>query len=74
MNNNNKHTDVEIITYSVLGAGLICYLDPSYTVVCVLGGIIICCCYGIIKILDKYKNIEDLNFTSKENIKYFNNK
>lgn len=45
---------------------------PGYIPYAICYGGIIVSLYGIGKILDKYKDVEDMNFVSKENIKYFN--
>ena len=63
---------IEILTYSIIG-GVICLsLMPGYIPYAICYGGIIGSLYGIGKILDKYKDVEDMNFVSKENIKYFN--
>ena len=47
---------------------------PSYTIYFVLGGVVCVCAYGIISVLDKYKDIEDMNFVEKEKVEYFRKK
>ncbi|GAA0706102.1 hypothetical protein GCM10008904_14400 [Paraclostridium ghonii] len=70
----NKKVDtnnIEMITYTVIGGVLTAYFIPTYIPIVLLGGGAIGSIYGIIKILDKYKSIEDINFVSKEHVKYF---
>lgn len=76
MQNKGTPTDdnmIKTITYSVVGGGICLALMPGYIpyVICYSG--IIGSLYGIGKILEKYKDAEEMNFISKENIKYFNN-
>ena len=63
---------IKIITYSVVGGGICLALMPGYIPYAICYGGIIGSLYGIGKILDKYKEVEEMNFVSKENIKYFN--
>ena len=67
-----KHT--QTIVHSIVGASICCYFEPRYTVYFVLGGIICICTYGIISILKKYENIEEMNFIEKEKVEYFKTK
>lgn len=72
MENKKTYTDnIEMITYTVIGGALTSYFIPTYIPIALLSWGAIGSIYGIIKILDKYKSIEDMNFVSKENVKYF---
>lgn len=64
---------IKTITYSIVGGSICLTLMPGYIpyVICYSG--IICSLYGISKILQRNKDAEEMNFISKENIKYFNN-
>lgn len=64
----------ETIIYSVLGGAICCYFVPNYIPICVCGGGLLLCTYGIISVLNKYENIEDMNFVEKEKVKYFKKK
>lgn len=70
-NKNTNTSNIEMITYILMGKFLIAYFIPAYIPMVLFGGGAIGCIYGIIKILDKYRSIEDMNFVSKENVKYF---
>lgn len=70
-NKKTNTSNIEMITYILMGNFLIAYFIPAYTPMVLFGGGAIGCIYGIIKILDKYRSIEDMNFVSKENVKYF---
>lgn len=63
---------IKVITYSVVGGGVCLALIPGYIpyIICYSG--IIVSLYGVTRILEKYKDAEEMNFISKENIKYFN--
>ena len=63
---------IKTITYSIVGGSICLSLMPGYIPYAICYGGIIGSLYGIGKILDKYKDVEDMNFVSKENIKYFN--
>ena len=76
MKNKGTPTDdntIKTITYSIVGGSICLTLMPGYIpyVICYSG--IIGSLYGISKILQKNKDAEEMNFISKENIKYFNN-
>lgn len=75
MNDNNKPSiDMEKILYSVVG-GVICLnFMPGYIPYVVAYSGLIGSLLGIGKILEKYKDAEQMNFVSKENIKYFSDK
>lgn len=69
----NEDNNIKTITYSVIGGGICLTLMPGYIPYVICYGGIIGSLYGIGKILEKYKDAEEMNFISKENIKYFNN-
>ena len=76
-NNNtssNENNNMELIAYSILGGAIISAFIPTYMPVVVCGSGLILSLYGVVNILDKYKDTEDINFISKENIEYFNKK
>ena len=72
--NDDTCNNIETLTCSVLGGAICCYFVPSYTIYFVLGGVVCVCAYGIISVLDKYKDIEDMNFVEKEKVEYFRKK
>ena len=77
MKNKNAYSDTntpEILTYSVVG-GMICLCCiPQYIPHAICYGVIFISLYGIGKILGESKEANQMDFISKENIKYFNNR
>lgn len=76
-NNNtssNENNGIEVITYSIIGGAVLSTFIPTYIPVIVCGGGLMASLYGIKNILDKYKGVEEMDFVSKENIDYFNEK
>ena len=73
-NTSDHDNTTEILTYSVVG-GMIClYCIPQYIPHAICYGVIFLSLYGIGKILGESKEANQMDFISKENIKYFNNK
>ena len=71
---NDSSDNTETLVYSVVGGVVCCYFMPSYIPIFICVGGLIFCTYGIIKVLDKYKNIEDMNFVEKEKVECFKKK
>lgn len=73
-NKKDTNNNTELITYSIIGGAIISTFIPTYIPIVLCGGGLMASLYGINSILSKYKDADDMNFVSKENIKYFNKK
>lgn len=73
-NNQSQSNTVEIMTYSVLGAFIIGYLEPTYIPYMIIGGVLVSSLLGILKLLDTKDYDTDFIEVEKDKIKYFNKK
>ena len=70
----SEKNNAEILIYSIIGGSIVLMGLPIYIPVVVFGSGLMYSLYEIINILSKYKDVESMNFVSKEKIKYFNKK
>lgn len=71
-NNQSQSNTVEIMTYSVLGAFIIGYLEPTYIPYMIIGGVLVSSLLGILKLLTNTNDYDtDFIEVEKDKIKYF---
>lgn len=73
MKNQRGENNSEILIYSVLGVAIIGYFIPTYIPYLIFGGGLLGSLYKAADIVSK-SSYEDMDYVSKENIKYFNDK
>ena len=71
-NNQSQSNPVEVATYSVVGAFIIAYLEPTYIPYLICGGILCSSLLAILKLLTNTNDYDtDFIEVEKDKIKYF---